>query len=300
MNQPWPKWAILRSEQIRQLLPTDEWGPWARADRICILSNTGTPSNDHSAHDADNPYFFHCEPHLQAVRKRSKTVRPDPLRDEGRCKACGEPAERRSIFKAPPVMCVQAERSNSTVARLSTKAYCTTCNPSNRPFCTSRQCRATGNKRRVQLAGCCSFTRSGSHVHCAQCCSAHRAKLRERKNQTPASFASQAGLKVRYQQLRQRRFTVAKLTRKGLTAEQIAERLGVSAVTINRDRRALREMTKAANDAAAQRAAETRRRVAELSDQGHSPAEIARQIGRTPSTVRHHLRELAKIPACAN
>ncbi len=296
MNAPWPRWAVLRSEQIRQLLPPEEWGPWTRADQICILSNTGTPSNDHSAHPTDLPNFFHCEPHLQAVRKRSKTVRPDPLRDLGLCKTCGEPAERLSTFKAPPVMCVQAERSNSTVARLSTKAYCTDCNPSKRPFCTSRQCRATGERRRVQLPDCCSYTRNGSRLHCAQCCSAKRARQRDEKNQTVASFAVQVAIKGRRQRRHQRRLQVAKLAREGFSELQMADQLGVSTKTIQQDRKALRDRTRNAQATNARRGAETRRRVAELSAQGHAPAEIAKQIGRTYSTVRHHLRALSNKP----
>ena len=150
MTKPWPEWAMLRAEEVREKLPPEQWGPWTNRGQ-CVVSNTITGSSNQMApHPTEEPYFFHCKAHLQAIRERNPTVRPWPARDKGRCTSCGAPAARRPVTMADPVACVQAERTNSTVARLSAKRHCDRCNPNRRPLCRGRICRETGQKRRVQ------------------------------------------------------------------------------------------------------------------------------------------------------
>ena len=135
------------------------------------MSNTITGSSNQMApHPTEEPYFFHCKAHLRAIQQGNQTVRPSPTRDRGRCTSCGGPAERLPITMGDPVACVEAEKTNRTVARLSTKRYCAGCNPYHRPLCRGRICRETGEKRRVQPAGCCNITSTSRRRHCAKCC----------------------------------------------------------------------------------------------------------------------------------
>ena len=134
MTQPWPPWATLRAEEVRTTLPPEQWGPWNNRGP-CLLSNNTTGSNQMPPHPTEVPHFFYCQAHLQAIRERNTTVRPWPARDKGRCTSCGAPAARRPVTMADPVACVQAERTNSTVARLSTKRHCDRCNPNRRRLC---------------------------------------------------------------------------------------------------------------------------------------------------------------------
>ena len=136
---------MLRAEEVREKLPPEQWGPWTNRGP-CLVSNNTTDSSQMQPHPTEAPHFFHCKAHLQAIRERNPTVRPWPARDKGRCTSCGAPAARRPVTMADPVACVQAERTNSTVARLSAKRHCDRCNPNRRRLCRGRMCqRATGS-----------------------------------------------------------------------------------------------------------------------------------------------------------
>ena len=167
---------MLRAEEVRAKLPPEQWGPWNHQGP-CLVSNNTTGSSQMQPHPTAAPHFFYCRAHLQAIRARTPTVRPWPARDQGRCTSCGDAAEPLPVTMADPVACVEAERTNSTVARLKTKRYCAGCNPYYRPLCRGRICRETGQKRRVQPAGCCNITSTSRRRHCAKCCVGAAANL---------------------------------------------------------------------------------------------------------------------------
>ena len=131
-TKPWPEWAMLRAEEVRAKLPPEQWGTWNHQGP-CLVSNNTTGSSQMQPHPTEAPHFFYCRAHLQAIRARNPTVRPWPARDKGRCCSCGDAAEPLPVTMADPVACVEAERTNSTVARLKTKRYCAGCNPYYRP-----------------------------------------------------------------------------------------------------------------------------------------------------------------------
>ena len=41
MTKPWPEWAMLRAEEVREKLPPEQWGPWTNGGP-CLVSNTIT------------------------------------------------------------------------------------------------------------------------------------------------------------------------------------------------------------------------------------------------------------------
>ena len=41
MTKPWPEWAMLRAEEVREKLPPEQWGPWTNRGP-CLVSNTIT------------------------------------------------------------------------------------------------------------------------------------------------------------------------------------------------------------------------------------------------------------------
>ena len=70
MTKPWPEWAMLRAEEVREKLPPEQWGPWTNRGQ-CLVSNTITGSSNQMApHPTEEPYFFHCKAHLQAIRAK--------------------------------------------------------------------------------------------------------------------------------------------------------------------------------------------------------------------------------------
>ena len=138
---------MLRAEEVREKLPSEQWGPWNHQGP-CLVSNNTTGSSQMQPHPTEAPHFFYCRAHLQAIRARNPTVRPWPARDKGRCCSCGDAAEPLPVTMADPVACVEAERTNSTVARLKTKRYCAGCNP------YYRRCAEAGSAERpVRSAG---------------------------------------------------------------------------------------------------------------------------------------------------
>ena len=157
--------------------------------------------------------------------------------------SCGGPAERLPITMGDPVACVEAEKTNSTVARLSTKRYCAGCNPSHRQLCRGRICRETGEKRRVQPAGCCNITSTSRRRHCAKCCVGAAANL-SAQVMPPTTIA--AGTAARRALWNERRERIRGLHCEGLDNRAIAHGLGVSVRTVQR-------ALKAANDLATDR-----------------------------------------------
>ena len=139
----WPPWATLRADEIRATLPAEEWGPWDHRGP-CLLSNNNIGSNQMPPHQTEAPHFFYCKPHLQAIKERNSTVKPWPTRDQGLCSSCGGAAALLPVTMADPVACVQAEKTNSTVARLKTARRCRDCQVSNHPACRGRTCRTAG------------------------------------------------------------------------------------------------------------------------------------------------------------
>ena len=234
MTQPWPPWTTLRAEEVRTTLPPEQWGPWNNRGP-CLLSNNTTGSNQMPPHPTEVPHFFYCQAHLQAIRERNTTVRPWPARDKGRCISCGAPAARLPVTMADPVACVQAERTNSTVARLSTKRHCDRCNPYHRQLCRGRICRETGQKRRVQPDGCCNITKTSQRRHCAECCAAAAANL-SAQVMPPTTIA--AGTAARRKSSDERSERILGLHRAGVDNRAIANELGVSVRTVQRAFRA--------------------------------------------------------------
>ena len=176
-------------------------------------------------------------------QSKNPTVRPWPARDKGRCCSCGDAAEPLPVTMADPVACVEAEKTNSTVARLRTKRYCAGCNPYHRPLCRGRICRETGQKRRVQPAGCCNITSTSRRRHCAKCCVGAAAN-RSAQVMPPTTIA--AGTAARRTLGNERRARIRGLHCEGLDNRAIAHGLGVSVRTVPR-------ALKAANDLATDR-----------------------------------------------
>ena len=129
IDTAWPLWATTVPDEIRRLLLPEQWGPWGGTFR-CINSNFHATEGALVSHYAEPPHFFYCEAHLAAVRKSRGTTKPWAARDQGLCISCRKPAERKKPVPMQfRVACVEAERTNATVARLMTNGYCQSCNP---------------------------------------------------------------------------------------------------------------------------------------------------------------------------
>ena len=124
IDTAWPLWATTVPDEIRRLLLPEQWGPWGGTFR-CINSNANATEGALVSHYAEPPHFFYCEAHLAAVRKSRGTTKPWAARDQGLCISCRKPAERKKPVPMQfRVACVEAERTNATVARLMTEGYC--------------------------------------------------------------------------------------------------------------------------------------------------------------------------------
>ena len=170
MTATWPKWATVRADAVRTVLPPDEWGPWANGGS-CSRGIPGVFGFEDSQHPSEPPYFFHCRSCIVGVQKGGVVPKPHPRRDLGLCVRCGEPAELdRNVVRGDPVACQIAESRGITVARLSTRKWCETCDPYSRPWCGSRSC-TTSRKHRAEPTGCCYKTRVGNlGPHCEEAC----------------------------------------------------------------------------------------------------------------------------------
>ena len=230
---PWPPWATTRADDIRRLLPPDQWGLW-RAKLNCLQSRPIPGVVPAGPHPTEPPHFSYCRAHLEAIRRTHGTTRPWPARDRGLCITCGEPAERRPVTMIHPVACLKAEHAGTTVARLMTYRYCRGCNPRNPdnfPLCRGRVCRESGRERKVQRGGCCGITRNGRRRHCADCCVVATANL---SAQVMPPVTRAAGAAAGRKRGEERREQIRDLCRSGLDNRAIADRLGVHVRTVQR------------------------------------------------------------------
>ena len=196
MTTEWPAWATLRSIEVREQLPNNERGPWReRAD--CSVTD---PEHDQIIHKAEPPYFYYCPEHIEVARGTHPQETPSPLRDQGLCKWCGEPAELRPEKKQDRVAAALAERTNSTIARIRTKEYCINCNPRHQPICQGETCRKADQQLKVLPTRCCPSTRKIADRHCELCCAENRKALQKQKRSAQgrkAGLASGAARKRR-------------------------------------------------------------------------------------------------------
>ena len=288
MTTTWPLWATLRAEELAQISPADR-GPWEN-DHRCQVRDVDT----NETHPADPPYFFHCQRHLQRIRTRQTFVVPEKNRDQGRCIACGKPSPSHPLTMAARVACVEAERSNSTYARISTRKYCQRCEKRNHTKCRGRKCRNAAADNRVKEAGCCPLTQSGWRRHCEACCDAHRQHFLDKHNLTQAQKAAAAAIAARRKVARERQLKIPELRRRGLTTAQMAAELAVTQGTITRDLRKNREMTRPAQRIHLARAAERADSIRNMYAQGMDRNQIAEQTGVTRRTVDIHINRITR------
>ena len=225
-EKPWEPWATTLADEIRQLIPPEQRGPWREAR--CIMYNPLVTEGDLAFHDSEAPHFFYCKAQLANVRNRRGATKPWAARDQGLCIRCHEPAERTPVTMSAPVACVEAERRNTTVARLLTKRHCRGCNPGNPenlPLCRGRVCRETGQPRRTQPKGCCGITRNSRRRHCAECCAIAAANL---SAQVMPIATRTAGAAARKKSGDERRERIRSLHRKGTDSRDIVDIMGVS------------------------------------------------------------------------
>ena len=230
---PWPPWATTPADDVRQLLPPEQRGPW-RDNLNCSQSSPVPGGVPAGPHPTERPHFYFCKAHLEAIRSTHGTTRRWAARDQGLCISCGEPAERKPVTMVHPVACFAAEKAGTTVARLMTKSYCRSCTPhrpDNLSWCRGRVCRETGRERRVQRYGCCGITRTGRRRHCADCCAAAATNL---SAQVMPPVTREAGAAARRKDGDERRDQIRDLRRDGLDNKAIADRLGVHVRTVQR------------------------------------------------------------------
>ena len=290
----WPPWATLRADEIRATLPAEEWGPWDHRGP-CLLSNNNIGSNQMPPHQTEAPHFFYCKPHLQAIKERNSTVKPWPTRDQGLCSSCGGAAALLPVTMADPVACVQAEKTNSTVARLKTARRCRNCQVSNHPACRGRTCRTAGKTPLpIQPAGCCKLTANSTKRHCKRCCSVRSENLHQHRGKPPASLAGLESGKAKRKKRDERRNIVSELKRQGLSIENIAAQTAVSVKTANEDVNALRKMTQAANDAQLTKFRQRLEDIAYLHNDGLTDEEIASLTNLTVQSVKRNIKRIQK------
>ena len=186
----WPKWATVPAEQARTaLVDEDDWGPWVEGGECC-RGIPGVFGAKESGHAADSPFFFHCLSCIAVVHRGIKIPSPNHARDHGLCLKCGQPAELdRNAIRVPAAAAQQAEARGITVARLSTRKFCASCDPYSRPYCRGRLCPNKGQRHRA-YAGCTRLTRH-NFPHCAAACARQKAvdkstdAARSRKGKPP-------------------------------------------------------------------------------------------------------------------
>ena len=274
---------MLRAEQVAKL-PPDERGPWGYGNSPCRIAREGQHATEH-------PYFFHCQQHLHEVRQKIKQTTPWSARDQGLCTSCGKPSELLPTTMNHRVACVQAESTNSTVARLNTRKFCQHCSAKNGSLCRGRSCRGKEQKNVVQRPNCCPTTRSGKRRHCSVCClDGQQRKLQREKKQTPDDKASAAADASRQQRPNHQKKQVTQLRKSGMNTRQIADKLNVSQCTIENDIAELRAMTRPAIEARKHRLTQRRETILYLSDEGLAPSQIAQKLELSEQTVQKYLK----------
>ena len=186
----WPKWTTVRAEQARTaLVDEDDWGSWVEGGECC-RGIPGVFGAKESGHAADPPFFFHCLSCIAVVHRGIKIPSPNHARDHGLCLKCGQPAELdRNALRVPAAAAQQAEARGITVARLSTRKFCASCDPYSRPYCRARLCPNKGQRHRA-YAGCTRLTRH-NFPHCTAACARQKAvdkstdAARSRKGKPP-------------------------------------------------------------------------------------------------------------------
>lgn len=188
MTGPWPLWWTVHPDEVRGVLPEEEWGGYAQGSGayppgICIHSGTEAWGLTENKHPTDLPFFFHCASCLQ-YRKPPKRW---PVRDAGLCVQCKKnPAElRKDVTYSDVTAARTAEAQGITVARLRTRKWCSTCNPHARPFCNCRDCRSLARdgkaRRRALPLGCCHHT--SKRPHCKPTCERYQGLCKKCKKQ---------------------------------------------------------------------------------------------------------------------
>ena len=178
MSGQWPRWATVRAEEVRTVLPSEEWGAWAQGGDC----SRGTPAVwglPDTGHPSEPPFFFHCLSCIAAVHRGAPPPKPGERRDKGLCIRCGEPAEHlRDRRFTPSAACQQAEAKGITVARLSTRKWCAACDPHSLPFCQSSRCPDRGKRHRAIVCSHTTWVDRGGGMkyrpHCAAFCAAAR------------------------------------------------------------------------------------------------------------------------------
>ena len=291
MTSEWPRWATTRAEDVRRLLPREEWGPWGRASGRCVSDSPIEGKVSAGAHPSEEPFFFHCTEHMNAYRERRGHQKPWAARDQGLCVACGAPAEVKEEAAVPIVMCVDAEWAGTTVARLRTRRHCSECAPGKRPRCQGTTCRQSKEKLVVRPAGCCALTKSGKRLHCSRCCRAARQKRHGSSVQEKVTRAGLISGMNRRKRQRERRAKVMSLRRDGKSPIEIAAELGVSDKTVRGDiKEALRQTLKA-RETNSKRGKERHRKMRALHAEGQSMEQIAEEMGVTAKRVREVLKQ---------
>ncbi len=192
MSGFWPRWATVRAEEVRTVLPPEEWGPW----REGVECSRGIPAVfglESTRHKSELPFFFHCRRCMVVNRRGETHPKPHPRRDMGLCIRCGEPAEElRDRVLLPGAAAQQAEARDITVARLCTRKFCAVCDPYSKPFCRGRECNKAvklgGKRRRVEPACLCQPSRRAETRHCLVCCKAaasHHRRIRSVRGDEP-------------------------------------------------------------------------------------------------------------------
>ena len=192
MTNPWPLWARLPAEEVRNRIPNiKDRGPWTEG-RKCVRGSPAVLGNEtETLHDAEPPWFYHCGSCMSSIRNGTVT-RPDIRRDNGLCIKCEEPAEyNKKYVRADSRSAMEAEAQDVTIARLNTRKFCKACDPFSKPYCHTRAClqRARKGKARARVEQC---GHGHKVAHCRQCCEEATNKNRIQNAQGRALYRSRA------------------------------------------------------------------------------------------------------------
>ena len=289
MNQyPWPKWATVKAEEARLLAP-EERGPW-QDNGTCDFRTT----REEKPHAPDGPYLFYCVQHMAEVREKNTQVKPNPRRDQGLCRRCGNPAKLKPRNMAETVAALEAERTGNTIARMRTSEFCGRCQESIGTWCRGEICRAAGDRRRVRRTGCCPDTRTGKQRHCLLCCDAGKDKLRGRGKRARPNKAGTALGKTHTGQLTGNRAKAGRISRAGASVPEIALALKTSKETVRIYMQELEQVTAARSETLRKRGLEQRETIAKMLRRCARTDIIAKRTGLAEKTVEKYISEIQK------